>query len=297
MSWNDVIAAAGGAAAGGNQAVQFYDKQHQQEELAQLRNIIQILGIRSREDIAAAANMSREGIAGAGNETRAGIATAGNASREGIAAAGNTSREGIAAAGVTSREGIADANRTAADERFWGGTMPLGWGRVDATIHGQDQASADRRYGVDVGAATSRSNADLGATVSQRNADLAAQTQRFGISRRPLNTFGASATGDPSLATMPDVGGVPRSPATGDTALPPAPVTRAPVPVAPRRAPIAPTMPPQGAAPPSTGPKTVTLAELQRVATLRGTTVDVQKQRAIAQGFTVLPIPDGAPGR
>lgn len=257
MPWDDVLAAVSGAAGGGYQAWAQQDKQAQTLEVARARLETQ-LELQNLRAILSLALQDKKG------GTAVDVANIGADSREAVATTGATSRVDVANIGATSREGIADKNRDADLEKFWGGTMPLGWGRVDATLRGQNIRSGDSRYATDVGAATSRSNADLAAETSQRNADVTDTRQRFGISARSNFLNALTSGGAVAPATAP--------PAPGR-------VTRAAPPVAPRSTP--------GAA--ATGAKTVTRAELEAIAAKRGTTAEAEAQRYQAGGYTVVP--------
>lgn len=279
--WGSAIAAIGGAAGGINNQMRFDATMDQKKELENARQLLAILREQGVNDRAALSDATRQRGQDLTDEQR-------RQQRLEAREKADADRE-LRSRDVTGRLehlGRSDAQgQQRIDNRFdefWGGTVPLGYQRDDTTRRGQDTTATTARRGQDMTAATSTANAALASETSQRNADVgAAVTQR---GQTATDTRGRAAIrGRNAWANLfaPD-GSAPEIaiPAAPPEVVPP---PRVAPPVGPRQA-----APPAAAAAPA-GQKTVSAAQLAAVARAKGTTVDVQRARAVAEGFTIVP--------
>lgn len=238
MSWTDVLAAVGGGATGLDSAQRYYDNQARQAEAANLRAIISVLSQQGMMDRAAMASADRRRGQDLTHDEKASQLAETTAKRlddsKKWQASLDQSWNIFQGRDATTRRG-----QDLADDRFWGGTMPLGWERDYTTQRGQDIGATTARRGQDVSASnaalaseTSQRNADEAAAVTQRGQDITDERGRAGINQRSMQNIFAP---DAAPVTIP---------ARPPTVTAPA---RVPTPVGPRGG--APAAAPQSAAP------------------------------------------------
>lgn len=161
---------------------------------------------------------------------------------------------------------LTEQGQSDTNDRFWGGTMPLGYDRIAATERGQDMSASTARRGQDIGASTARRGQDM--TSSTAAAAQTGATDRS-RARNVLDVLRLKQRGDASLLGGDDntdfagefdrlyndpnaMGGeaaraLSSAPAPAPAGAAPAP--SAPLPVAPTRAPVPVPARPQAAAP------------------------------------------------
>jgi hypothetical protein len=265
MGWGDVLAGIGGAAAGADNAMRFYSNQDRQRESAQLRMMLQQILEEGRNERANAALGVREKAL---NDTKA-AKDADRAQRASDTAARLDHMWADYGMKYDLGQQRIDTENRGIDERgdqFWNGTNALGWASDATRRYVSDQGNATSRANAALASDTSQRNTDVNAAVSQRNTDVNDTRARFGITARSLQNF------------MADPANQPTAPPAPAQVQPPARVAP-PVPVGRGRTP---------AAAGKSGAKTVSMSELQQIATMRGTSVEEQQRRAEAEGYSVV---------
>jgi hypothetical protein len=301
MGWGDVLSFAGGAARGAHAdyAHQMDEEQQRQmlqerlayqQQVAELRALVQSKGIETTADTKDKDRKSRDANAEAERKRRT-DETIGKLDRL-------YSKDASDEALGWGRIGATEHGQDQADARFWGGTMPFKEEELatrDATTRrGQDVGASSSKYRADTAAASAdkRTEAVAGSTSTAQRArnalgilglkarqkpsifgttqsptDFAAEFDRLynDPSAAASDALDAADAGDSAPAvTMPSKPPVPVTPRqAAPVAAPPAAVAKPPVPVAPR--PAAATTP-QRAAPAGVVPgATVTLRSGKKV--------------------------------